>query len=380
MGYEELKKRLAETDREMLKLFRERMQLSAGLEKARKEENIPETRALANRQIMNMALEEAPEEMRDYLPLIYSQILELSKSYRHDTTGGRQKLTEELRQAIQNTSIAFPENASVACQGVEGANSQLACERLFPNANILFFNSFDAVFTAIEKGLCRYGIIPIENSTAGSVNAVYDLMAHHNFSIVRSIRLKVEHNLLANEGVDLSEIREIYSHEQAIAQCSEFLKTLKGVRVIPCENTALAAKMVSQSGRRDMAALSSRLCAEYYDLNVLKASVQNTDNNYTRFICISREMEIYPGADRTSLMLTLPHKPGSLYKVLARIYACGVNLNKLESRPQPSREFEFTFYFDLDVPVSSPRFLRVMEELPHVCETFRYFGSYAEVI
>lgn len=380
MGYEELKKRLAETDREMLKLFRERMQLSAGLEKARKEENIPETRAMANRQIMNMALEEAPEEMRDYLPLIYSQILELSKSYRHDTTGGRQKLTEELRQAIQNTSIAFPENASVACQGVEGANSQLACERLFPNANILFFNSFDAVFTAIEKGLCRYGIIPIENSTAGSVNAVYDLMAHHNFSIVRSIRLKVEHNLLANEGVDLSEIREIYSHEQAIAQCSEFLKTLKGVRVIPCENTALAAKMVSQSGRRDMAALSSRLCAEYYDLNVLKASVQNTDNNYTRFICISREMEIYPGADRTSLMLTLPHKPGSLYKVLARIYACGVNLNKLESRPQPSREFEFTFYFDLDVPVSSPRFLRVMEELPHVCETFRYFGSYAEVI
>ncbi|MBR3276717.1 MAG: chorismate mutase [Eubacterium sp.] len=380
MGYEELKNRLADTDREMLKLFRERMQLSAGLEKARKEENIPETRAMANRQIMNMALEEAPEEMRDYLPIIYSQILELSKSYRHDTTGGRQKLTEELRQAIQNTSIAFPENASVACQGVEGANSQLACERLFPNANILFFNSFDAVFTAIEKGLCRYGIIPIENSTAGSVNAVYDLMAHHNFSIVRSIRLKVEHNLLANEGVDLSEIREIYSHEQAIAQCSEFLKTLKGVRVIPCENTALAAKMVSQSGRRDMAALSSRLCAEYYDLNVLKASVQNTDNNYTRFICISREMEIYPGADRTSLMLTLPHKPGSLYKVLARIYACGVNLNKLESRPQPSREFEFTFYFDLDVPVSSPRFLRVMEELPHVCETFRYFGSYAEVI
>ena len=380
MGYEELKNRLAETDREMLKLFRERMQLSAGLEKARKEENIPETRAMANRQIMNMALEEAPEEMRDYLPLIYSQILELSKSYRHDTTGGRQKLTEELRQAIQNTSLAFPETASVACQGVEGANSQLACERLFPNANILFFSSFDAVFTAIEKGLCRYGIIPIENSTAGSVNAVYDLMAHHNFSIVRSIRLKVEHNLLANEGVDLSEIREIYSHEQAIAQCSEFLKTLKDVRVVPCENTALAAKMVSQSGRRDMAALSSRLCAEYYDLNVLKASVQNTDNNYTRFICISREMEIYPGADRTSLMLTLPHKPGSLYKVLARIYACGVNLNKLESRPQPSREFEFTCYFDLDVPVSSPRFLRVMEELPHVCETFRYFGSYAEVI
>ena len=380
MGYEELKNRLADTDREMLKLFRERMQLSAGLEKARKEENIQETRAMANRQIMNMALEEAPEEMRDYLPLIYSQILELSKSYRHETTGGRQKLTEELRQAIQNTSLAFPETASVACQGVEGANSQLACERLFPNANILFFNSFDAVFTAIEKGLCRYGIIPIENSTAGSVNAVYDLMAHHSFSIVRSIRLKVEHNLLANEGVDLSEIREIYSHEQAIAQCSEFLKTLKGVRVIPCENTALAAKMVSQSGRRDMAALSSRLCAEYYDLNVLKVSVQNTDNNYTRFICISREMEIYPGADRTSLMLTLPHRPGSLYKVLARIYACGVNLNKLESRPQPSREFEFTFYFDLDVPVSSPRFLRVMEELPHVCETFRYFGSYAEVM
>ena len=236
------------------------------------------------------------------------------------------------------------------------------------------------MFSAIEKGLCQYGVIPVENSTAGSVNAVYDLMMRHDFRIVRSLRLKVDHNLLANPGAKLSDIREICSHEQAIAQCSAFLQEHPEITVVRCENTAAAAKRVAQSGRKDVAALSSRSCAELYGLTCLASNIQDQGNNFTRFICISKNLEIYPGADRTSLMMVLPHRPGSLYKVLSRFYALGINLNQLESRPMPERNFEFMFYFDLETSVYTPQFQQLMAELPSLCEEFSYLGSYSEVV
>jgi chorismate mutase/prephenate dehydratase len=236
------------------------------------------------------------------------------------------------------------------------------------------------VFSAIEKGLCRYGIIPLENSTAGSVNKVYDLMMSHNFRIVRSVRLKVDHNLLVKPGTKLEDIKEIYSHEQAINQCAQYLQKFNGVKIIPCENTAMAAKYVAQSADNSVAALSSRPCMKLYGLDCLEESVQDQGNNYTRFICISKNLEIYPGADRTSLMLVLPHTPGSLYKVLSRFYALGINLIKLESRPLPERNFEFMFYFDLDTSVYSPKFIELMGEMQNICEEFSYLGSYSEII
>ena len=244
----------------------------------------------------------------------------------------------------------------------------------------MYFRSFDAVFQAIEQGMCQYGILPIENSTAGSVTQVYDLMISHNFSIVRTFRLKIDHNLLANPGSSLKDIRTVYSHEQAINQCGKFLEGLTGVKVIPVANTAVAAEMVAKSGQKDVAAISSRFCAELYGLTCLASSIQDKGNNRTRFICISKNLEIYPGSDKTSIMMILPHKPGSLYKVLARLYTLGINVSKLESRPIPDREFEFMFYFDLDTSIYSEEYLQLMCELDDLCEEFKYLGSYTEVV
>lgn len=148
----------------------------------------------------------------------------------------------------------------MACQGVEGAYSQIVCDGLFKLPSILYFNSFEHVFRAVEAGMCQYGVLPIENSTAGSVNAIYDLMLSHSFSIVRSARLRVCHCLLAKPGAVSDDIREIYSHEQALSQCSEYLSGLSGVKITAVENTAAAAKLVSESDRTDIAALSSRSC------------------------------------------------------------------------------------------------------------------------
>jgi chorismate mutase/prephenate dehydratase len=181
-------------------------------------------------------------------------------------------------------------------------------------------------------------------------------------------------------GTKLEDIKEIYSHEQAINQCAQYLQKFNGVKIIPCENTAMAAKYVAQSEDNSVAALSSRPCMKLYGLDCLEESVQDQGNNYTRFICISKNLEIYPGADRTSLMLVLPHTPGSLYKVLSRFYALGINLIKLESRPLPERNFEFMFYFDLDTSVYSPKFIELMGEMQNICEEFSYLGSYSEII
>ncbi len=368
-----------EIDRQLVDLFAKRMQTAAEIAAWKKAHDVPVLDAARERKKLAAVSAMAPEALREQVVTLYDLLFELSRCYQSAFLGTKSPLPNRIRCAMEETPELFPQQADVACQGVEGAYSQQACDKLFRTPNIFYCSTFEAVFSAIESGLCRYGVIPLENSTAGSVNAVYDLMQQHNFSIVRSARLKVDHCLLARKGAKLSDIREIRTHEQAVGQCSEFLHKL-GVKVVRCENTAIAAKEVAESGRTDIAALASRSCAALYGLDVLQESVQDQGNNYTRFICISRDLEIYPGADRTSLMMVLRHRPGSLAQVLSRFYARGINLNKLESRPIPQRDFEFMFYFDLDVPVYSPQFMQLMGELDDLSESCFYLGSYSEVI
>ena len=366
-------------DEELLRLFQQRMICSGDLARQRVAGGLPAVDVSARREMIHR-FRESGGELGSYAGVLGEELMDLAESYAATQAEGDSPVKAQIEEAMAATPALFPESALVACQGVEGAYSQQAAEKLFAHPNIMYFSNFEGVFSAIDKGLCRYGVLPLENSTAGSVNAIYDLMMKYRFSIVRSMRLKVDHNLLAKKGTKLSQIKEIFSHEQAINQCSAFLKTLGNVKVTVCENTAAAARMVAQSERSDIAALSSRSCAELYGLENLAASVQDQGNNYTRFICISKNLEIYPGASHTSVMLTLPHKPGSLYRILARINALDINLSKLESRPIPERDFEFMFYFDLETSVYSPRFAELMGKLDKLCETFQYLGSYSEVL
>ena len=380
MDLKDYRDKINDIDEQMVRLFEERMEVSAEIAKYKKENRLPIYDGARERSKLEAVNEQLPEHLRDYGLSLYSLLMDLSKTYQHRTLGESSEVSERIEQAIRNTPPLFPEKAVVACQGVEGAYSQTAAERLFKYPNLFFFETFDAVFSAVDKGLCRYGVLPVENSTAGTVNRVYDLMLKHHFHIVRSVRVKIDHNLLVKPGTKLQDIREVYSHEQAISQCRGFLSKLSGVKAVPVENTAVAAKIVASSDRTDVAALSSRSCMDLYGLTCLKASVQDSSNNYTRFVCIAKDPEIYPGADRTSLMMVLPHTPGSLYKVLSRFYALGINLNKLESRPLPDRNFEFMFYFDLENSVYSPRFTQLMADMDSISEEFIYLGSYSEIV
>ena len=380
MELTELRQQIDSIDDQLVQLFCQRMEVAAQIADCKKRSGTPIYVPAREREKLQDVAQKAGPEMDNYTRVLYSMLFELSRSYQSKRSGQISPLYDQITQAIQQTPNLFPQSPMVACQGVEGAYSQIACEKIFKNPMILYFKNFEAVFSAIEQGMCQYGILPIENSTAGSVKKVYDLMIQHRFSIVRTFRLKVDHNLLANPGAKLSDIKEIYSHEQAISQCSEFLQTLPGVTVIPVANTAMAAEMVAKSGRKDVAALSSRSCAQLYGLVNLASSVQDQGSNHTRFICISKNLEIYPGADKTTIMMILNHKPGALYKVLARLYTLGINVTKLESRPLPDREFEFMFYFDLETSIYSQEFVQLMCELAQLCEEFKYLGSYSEVV
>ena len=380
MELSDWRKQLDEIDESLLDLFTKRMDIAAEIALWKKERNRPVLDVKREKEKLQRIEELSRPEISEYSFALFSFLLELSRCRQNRILQKESAETAEIETALRETANLFPEKAIVACQGVDGAYSGIACERLFARPSILYFSTFDSVFTAVEKGLCRYGVIPVENSTAGTVNQVYDLMRRHDFRIVRSVRVKVDHNLLAKPGTKISDIREVYSHPQAIAQCADFLQSLKNVKVIPCENTAVAAKMAAEAQEPGIAALSSRACSKLYGLEILQSDVQDSGNNYTRFICISRNLEIYPGANRTSLMMVLPHEPGSLYRLLSRFNALGINLTKLESRPMPERSFEFMFYFDFETSVYSPRFVQLMGELKDLSEEYEYLGSYSEVI
>ncbi|WP_256436712.1 bifunctional chorismate mutase/prephenate dehydratase [Atopobium sp. oral taxon 416] len=376
----EVRKDLDSIDSQMIDLFLQRMKLADEVADYKAKNHLPILDREREREKLARVANSVPMEFRNYAQVLEGLLMEAARAREYKDIGTMSNVGSQIYEAIKHEPKLFPQRANVACQGVEGAYSQIATDRIFKHPTIAYFDSFEGVFRAVEEGFSQFGVLPVENSTAGTVNQVYDLMMEHHFSIVRSTRIKIDHNVLAKPGTEMDQIKDIYSHEQAIRQCHRFLIEHPYIKVHAVENTAIAARMVAESDRDDVAALSSRACAELYNLNILMHSVQDTGNNFTRFACITKDLTIYPGADRTSLMLIVNHEPGALYKVLSRFYALDINLVKLESRPIPDRDFEFMFYFDIECPAEAPEFATLINSLGDVCEEFRYLGSYREII
>ena len=378
MELSEIREKINAVDDQLLDLFLQRMDLSEEVAAYKNEHHQPILNKQREREILAKVAEKSGDRER-FSYHLFSTIFELSRSRQAELITAPTKVESLVKASLAAGGEVFPQTGLVACQGVEGANSQVACDRLLPRGNIVYVKSFEAVFSAVESGLCKFGVVPIENSSNGSVRAIYDLIQRKKFSIVRSTRLCIRHELLALPGVKMDDITEIYSHEQAIGQCSKFLGSLGGVRVIPCDTTALAAKMVAESGSRHAAAISSHPCAALYGLQCVNDAIQDSDNNYTRFICITKDPIIYAGANRISLIIACDNKPGALYEILSKLAALGINMTKLESCPVTGRNFEFIFFLELEASVHEPGVLPMLEELERSCANFQFLGSYAEV-
>lgn len=375
----DIRQAIDETDEELTKLLVQRLGLSGMVAEYKKDRGAAVQDGLREREVLRQVAERSGEEYSKYTRIIYDTILDTSKAYQYSLMPAAGDLTGAIEEAVKSTPELFPESAVVACQGIPGAHSEAAALKMIPGAQLMYFSSFESVFSAVESGMCRYGVLPIENSNFGSIGEVYDMMREHKFSIVRSTKHLVNQKLLAKPGVKLEEVKEIFSHEQALGQCSRFLAGLEGVKVTASSNTAAAAKAVSESDRRDIAAISSEECASLYGLEVIAGDIQVNNNNYTRFICISKDMQIYPGDTKISLMLRVPHRPMSLYHTIGKISTLGINICKLESRPFPGSDFEFTFYFDLDASIRDPKVARALAELAAELDFFVFLGAYQEV-
>jgi arogenate/prephenate dehydratase len=265
----------------------------------------------------------------------------------------------------------------IAFQGAAGAYSETAALRAWPGSETVAFDRFEDVFAAVRAGETSHGLLPVENSVGGSIHRNYDLMLEFDLPIVAETELAVVHNLLALPGTELSAIRRVFSHPQALAQCELFLQTLPGIEIVATYDTAGSARMIRDGQLKDTAAIASARAAELFGLTSLKTGIQDYADNITRFLLISPDARPFGGpAEKTSIAFGLHNAPGALFKALSVFALRDIDLTKLESRPARGRPWEYVFYADLAAGREERRCGRAIAHLAESARWVKTLGSY----
>lgn len=267
----------------------------------------------------------------------------------------------------------------VSFQGEKGSFSEDAVLQFFGQAEPVAFPNFSAVFVSVSSGKMDYGVVPVENSQAGSINDTYDLLLNHDLNIIGEIYLRVKHCLLALPGETINDITKIYSHPQALAQCQEFLSSLQA-ELIPTYDTAGSAKMIKNENMRNSAAIASKRVSEIYGMELLAEGIETNPRNYTRFFVISREKTERSEGSKTSLVFRTKNLPGSLYEGLGALAKRGINLTKLESRPAKDTPWEYVFYVDCEGHTDDDICKEALAELGSKCAFLKILGSYPQTL
>ncbi len=263
----------------------------------------------------------------------------------------------------------------IAYQGEPGAYSEAAALAFAPDATPVACRSFEDVFQAVTDGSVGRGIVPMENTIGGSIHRNYDLLVEHELPIVGEIQLKVDHCLLALPGVPLEDVRVVHSHPQALAQCERFLQGLPKVEIAAVYDTAGGAKLIREQELKQDAAIASIRAAHVFGLNVLRRGIQDFDTNITRFFVIARQ-SVTEGADKTSIVFSMPSQPGALFRALSVFALRNIDLTKLESRPIRGRAWEYMFYADLAVSRDDVNCGRALVNLAEFARWVRTLGTY----
>ena len=370
-----LRNEIDDIDEQLIPLLMRRMEVSKAVAEYKVKRGMPVLNVEREKEVL-ADVEEKCGEDADLIKTIFSAAMDASRALQHNIIGGG----KELRDAVENAQRGklSADGAPIACQGVEGAYSSITAKRLFPDSPIDYHRQFEDVFEAVNKNIARFGVIPVENSTAGSVHESYDLIMKYRFYVVGAYDLKISHCIAAVDGARFENIEEVYSHPQALSQCSNVLKNF-GITGVNATNTAAAAKLVSESKNEKLACICSEEAAKNYGLKILRRNVQNVTNNTTRFIVISKKLVISDEADKISLIFSAPHTTGSLYRVLGRFSMTGLNLTKLESRPVANGKFDYIFYADVLGSVYDEATLNLLCALHDELEEFKLLGNYKEI-
>ncbi len=384
MSLKEIRQKIDEIDAQLLPLFVQRMKCA---------ETVAETKLATNQPIFNPQREEeilnrVASRANEYdceAKMLYTTMMALSRARQHKMMHSGDPLRKQIQASLSHP-LSLPEisrGKRIACPGAQGSHSHEAAKELFPNHDLCFYEYFQEVFEALASGEVEFGLVPVENSSAGSVTDVYDLILKYRFHIVGAVSLQIQHCLAATPKASLDTIQTVCSHPQALAQCSERIAK-RHWDTAEYSNTATAAKRASQQNDPSCGVICSKAAAETYGLTVLAENIQNRSQNRTRFIVLHRDMLLLEDANKISLCFSLPHTTGSLYSVLGRFAMNGLNLTKIESRPACTdcvREdggFEYDFYLDFTGNVANPKTLDLICELSSEMPNFSFLGNYAE--
>lgn len=323
MSLEELRKEIDKTDADILNLIAHRTKISEQIGKEKKELRIPVRDPEREKKVLERIRLLARENMlNEYdIEAIFRQLILTSSS-------------------VQGTMVAF--------QGEIGAYSEEAAYKYFGNTiTVRPCSSFDDVFSAVEKQDVNYGIVPVENSLEGSISRTYDLLLDSEITVIGETDLRILHCLIANPGVNISEIKKVYSHPQALGQCQSYLKHL-GVEIIPTYDTAGSVKMIKENHITEGAAIAGVRAAEIYQMPVIAREIEDNPHNFTRFFILGKHIPAPTGNDKTSIVFSVKHQPGTLYELLKRLALRNINLTKIESRPTRQKPWEYNFYLDFE--------------------------------
>ena len=370
----EIRKNIDKIDDQLLDLFRQRMDLTCQVAQYKAAHNMVVFQSEREKAIIQSVRDRSPEELKSSAEFLFTNIMDISKCRQNNA------ITPALE--IPHKTAIKP-GATVAVQGIAGAYGHAAAVKLFPNGKMDFHGSFAEVFEAVENGSADYGVVPVENSTAGEVTANMELLEKHSVYINRTVTVPCTHVLAAKHGVRSGDIKIIFGHEQAIRQCGEYISSRPYLTVIPYANNAMAAQMVAENRSSELGCICSRECAEMHGLDVVEPAIAADPNNATRFICISKEIEVYDGADTVAVSVSLPHISGSLYRMLTKFAVNELDLTKIQSKPLPleyrTDENEFMFYLEFSGSIDQPVVLRLLNNFETEYSYFRLHGNFSEV-
>ncbi len=374
MDLQELRKEIDEIDSQIVELYEKRMVVSEKVaeykietgkkvfDKEREEQKKAAVKELAHSDFNKKGIEE-----------LFSQIMSMSRKLQY------KKLTE------RGASLRLPfiqidklsDNPRVCYQGAEGAYSEAAMKTFFgKDVNSFHVDTFRDAFGALEDGSADYAVLPIENSTAGIVSEVYDLLTEYEGYIIGEQIIEIKHCLMGIEGATIDDISTVYSHPQSLMQSARFLADHPGIKQISMKNNAFAARKVAEDKDKSQAAIASSLAAEIYGLNVIKEGVNQADSNSTRFIIVTNQKVYLKGADKISICMEIPHESGSLYHMMSHFIYNNLNMTKIESRPIEDRNWEYRFFIDFDGNLEQSSVKNALRGLREEAKMLKILGNY----
>ncbi len=363
-----LREGIDDIDSELLSLFMKRMELCKGVADYKKVHNMPVFQGGREQQVIDRIKKlTADESLENGTAALFTTIMDISKILQN------RKILAEAPD-YQFDVPDFDKAEKIGCQGTSGANSETAAKTVFGDKELVFHNSFEDVFRAVQNGELEYGVLPVLNSTSGFVDSTFDFMAKYQVYVVKKITIEINHCLAAKNDIPISEIKRVYSHPQALAQCESFLHANR-LETAEYSNTATAAEKVL-SENENIAAVCSEECAEKLGLSVIARNIADCSVNKTQFVVIAKDMQVADDSDAVSIMVKISDTEGSLYRLLTKFYVNGMNLIHIESRPIRDGSFDVMFFLDFSGKLTDSNTKALMRDLEKNSAAFRCIGTY----